>query len=617
MDIRPHLRRRRTQQSDPGPETLLDTISLPPPPSCDFTFTSANPPLAIRESSQKLHHNPGKGLTQNITTPSTIPVQTQPPNPELYQQNDPLTPKTNITVTAASKTPLASRDSHVKTSPISFRKSLFELAISNSSPTPTRPLQPLPRSSFLPGAVFNTSFPLQTTEILGLCSGNNVLPKPIDANTLVPEIKGIYARFVAIESQCIKTHNQDHSTRPTWRTLITLHRALLEKYHDFILASHHSSATPAIRRLATEYKLHGRMWAHGADWLLKMLRAQLPRSIEFMSSFTYMVYSTLSLLQETVPAFRGMWMELLGDLSRYQMVIAGNNLEARERWTAVGRDWYSKASDMKPKNGRLYHHLAVLAPRNTCQQLYYYLKSQCVPEPFEEAKKSIMYLVNSILAPTTKDSNSRLSAVDSCHLKAISLIIAGRGQVVDDVLQNSFYFGLFIDNAGRRWLEASYYVAISQCCVMIGGDTRYQSWLKRSDKIQCQPTKSSALLVLMNSTAIKLFSETVRVVSIQSSNPNVLPYLHCAFAFLYWLSHYEVYELVDEIFPWDSIIQLLNSFEDFADGEFRSDEVPGPPVPEDYALRGLPWAVYPQLKLPSQYKESYTECYWRRRRIVL
>ena len=67
------------------------------------------------------------------------------------------------------------------------------------------------------------------------------------------------------------------------------------------------------------------------------------------------------LVYETVPAFEDTWIECLGDLGRYRMAIENDDIQYREVWQNVARFWYCKAADKTPHNGRLYHHLAILA----------------------------------------------------------------------------------------------------------------------------------------------------------------------------------------------------------------------------------------------------------------
>ncbi|EHK20570.1 uncharacterized protein TRIVIDRAFT_118139, partial [Trichoderma virens Gv29-8] len=211
--------------------------------------------------------------------------------------------------------------------------------------------------------------------------------RPISQEQLVAEVKGIYAGLVMVESKCIEvdnaqsankgSHSPQQLTDEQWQALIALHRTLLQEHHDFLLASQHPSASPALRRLASKYAMPARMWRHGIHSFLELLRHRLPLSLEHMLSFIYIAYSMMALLYETVPAFEDTWIECLGDLGRYRKAIEDDDIRDREIWTAVSRYWYLKASDKLPTTGRLYHHLAILARPNALQQTYYYTKSLC------------------------------------------------------------------------------------------------------------------------------------------------------------------------------------------------------------------------------------------------
>ncbi|UKZ82461.1 hypothetical protein TrVFT333_010250 [Trichoderma virens FT-333] len=83
--------------------------------------------------------------------------------------------------------------------------------------------------------------------------------RPISQEQLVAEVKGIYAGLVMVESKCIEVDNAQSANKDSpqqlnneqWQALIALHRTLLHEHHDFFLASQHPSASPALRRLAS------------------------------------------------------------------------------------------------------------------------------------------------------------------------------------------------------------------------------------------------------------------------------------------------------------------------------------------------------------------------------
>ncbi|SCO54578.1 uncharacterized protein FFNC_15580 [Fusarium fujikuroi] len=85
--------------------------------------------------------------------------------------------------------------------------------------------------------------------------------RPISQDQLVAEVKGIYAGLVMVETKCIEVDNAQSSNTDAnsklnneqWQALIALHRTLLHEHHDFFLASEHPSASPALRKLASNF----------------------------------------------------------------------------------------------------------------------------------------------------------------------------------------------------------------------------------------------------------------------------------------------------------------------------------------------------------------------------
>ncbi|KAI6444451.1 hypothetical protein MCOR17_011185 [Pyricularia oryzae] len=278
-----------------------------------------------------------------------------------------------------------------------------------------------------------------------------------------------------VENKCIKIDNAQNSLNngsaspklntDQWQALIALHRTLLHEHHDFFLASQHPSANPALRRLAVKYAMPARMWRHGIHSFLELLRHRLPHSLEYMLTFIYSSYSMMALLYETVPAFEYTWIECLGDLSRYRMAIEDDDVRDREVWTAVSRDWYSRASDKAPTTGRLYHHLAILAKPNVVAQLFYYAKSLCVPIPFNSARDSILTLFEPIMAGT----HGKLHAVDRALVRCHGTFFTGKGTEDLEDARNEFLsnLDLAVAKGARCWLEAGYQIAVTNLCALL------------------------------------------------------------------------------------------------------------------------------------------------------
>ena len=122
------------------------------------------------------------------------------------------------------------------------------------------------------------------------------------------------------------------------------------------------------------------------------------------------------LVYETVPALEDTWIESLGDLARYWMTIGS---QQREVWKNNSRFWYRKAADNQPHVGRLYHHLAIIAPSS--EQLFYYCKSLGVTEPFTPLRESILTAFDSI----TKDNISTNVQTSFIHLHSLAFTQIG------------------------------------------------------------------------------------------------------------------------------------------------------------------------------------------------
>jgi hypothetical protein len=286
--------------------------------------------------------------------------------------------------------------------------------------------------------------------------------RPISQEQLVAEVKGIYAGLIMVETKCIEVDNAQNAqadlnnklNNEQWQALIALHRTLLHEHHDFFLASQHPSAAPALRRLATKYAMPARMWRHGIHSFLELLRHRLPASLEHMLAFIYISYSMMALLYETVPAFEDTWIECLGDLGRYRMAIEDDDIRQREVWTAVSRNWYSKASDKAPTTGRLYHHLAILARPNGFQQLFYYSKSLCVPIQFDSARESIMTLLDPVMA-LSPNHVARLVPTELEFVRCHGILFSKKFPEKYEASANEFISSLdnFIARNAKRFLE--------------------------------------------------------------------------------------------------------------------------------------------------------------------
>ncbi|KFA69688.1 hypothetical protein S40285_05918 [Stachybotrys chlorohalonatus IBT 40285] len=436
--------------------------------------------------------------------------------------------------------------------------------------------------------------------------------RPISQQQLVPEVKGIYAGLVMVESKCIEVDNAQSSnnqqlSNEQWQALIALHRTLLHEHHDFFLASQHPSASSALRRLPHKYSMPARMWRHGIHSFLELLRHKLPESLEHMLSFIYLSYSILALLYETIPAFSETWIECLGDLGRYRMAIEDDDIKDREVWTGVSRHWYTKASDKNPTTGRLYHHLAILSRPNALQQLFFYSKALSVPIPFISARESILTLFDPILG----SSATRLQAIDAAFVRIQGILITGKSSELYEPSIDEFY-GLLDAQIGRtakKWLESGYYIGITNCCLLLeyGADSNVLivAMRQRAEEPDVSMGDSSSQGVESNDPstpsitfrqALSFFKQTYEIVIRRWGDTNTLPYIHTTLVFIYYMAALPTAMThLEDHFPWKLTEVMLNLL--IKSSKFRptdgldfprqlEDESPRP-LPEDFAMRGL------------------------------
>ncbi|CAK7273454.1 hypothetical protein SEPCBS57363_005661 [Sporothrix epigloea] len=312
--------------------------------------------------------------------------------------------------------------------------------------------------------------------------GMELLPKThlVTHSQLVNEVKGIYAGLAMVETKCMeidsektaKNGSQDKLEDDQWRALLALHQALLNEYHDFLLATQHPLASPSLRGVAQKYAIPARMWRHGIYTFLEILRHRLPASREYMITFIYMAYQMVGVLYETVPAFEDTWIECLGDLSRYRMAIEEDSLDTRDAWTKVSRHWYSMASGNAPNTGRLYHHLAIIARPYVITQMFYYVKSLCVPTPFASTRESI----TTVFDPVFKAPMQHLLPVEVAFLRAHAILFKSGLQSTPELAPavTVLLDGLdaHIALSFRSWTNTGLYMASLNNCAFLnyGGD---------------------------------------------------------------------------------------------------------------------------------------------------
>jgi hypothetical protein len=471
--------------------------------------------------------------------------------------------------------------------------------------------------------------------------------RPITQEQLAAEVKSIYAGLTMVENKCIHVDKAqanvalDETGRHTklandhWQALIALHRTLLHEHHDFLLASQHPSASPALRRLAAKYSMPARMWKHGIHSFLELLRRRLPESLDYMLAFIYIAYQMVALLFETVPAFEDTWIECLGDLGRYRMAIEDEDLRDRETWAGVARGWYSKAANKSPQVGRLYHHLAILARPNALQQLYYYGRALTCVQAFFSARESIRTLLDPILGRTQATYFPPVP-VDATFIKAHGYLFINESTEVFDPPANEFLDQLdtHIGRVTARWKEQGTYIGVTNIAALFGYGSEvsvlrkmFDSYLRSLNSRHSQPvnvqddsshgptapstppsdTFEDSLppldltldLTDTFTNARRLTFAVFRLVLQRLGDNNVYPHIHIIMSFLYSLTRlpYDVSIILEEV-PWNELALFLNTLarvdnsltaaqlSSFPQSQDRDRR----PLPEDYLIQGQIWS---------------------------
>ncbi|KPM41724.1 hypothetical protein AK830_g4819 [Neonectria ditissima] len=395
--------------------------------------------------------------------------------------------------------------------------------------------------------------------------------KPITVEQLIAEVKGIYAGLVMVETKCIEVDNtlaasDAELNSEQWQALVALHKTLLHEHHDFLLASQHPSASPALRRLARKYAMPARMWRHGIHSFLELLRHRLPHSLEHMLRFIYIAYTMMALLYETVPAYEDTWIECLGDLGRYRMAIEDEDIRDREVWTRVS--------------------------------------SLCAPIPFLAARDSIL-TVSGFGNPAV-----HLSTPDATFLQAHAILFAQRDYENFEGVMESFVQCLEGDQSQievKPFISSRHPLALITCNSIVGyGDeSRFLLRLKTESDLTCGTeatgnddieTHTAQLKQLDHACTLAERIDTTLMLRV--GDPDILEYLHVRLIFMLQMARNpSAMTYLSKRFPWDLAAMCLNAIamsipptETFSTESFpKLIDEDGHVLSEDWEMRGLFW----------------------------
>ena len=415
-------------------------------------------------------------------------------------------------------------------------------------------------------------------------------PHPMTEEGLTNEVRDIYSGLVMVEEKCIEYQQLDLPkllSQDQWLDLVSLHRLLLHNHNDFFLASQHPFASPALRQLVEKYSLPDRIWRHGIQSFLDFLLERLPGSREYLDTFIQMAYEEIKLHLEGPPAFKDIWMECLGDLARYGMFINPPERETvnppeRAVWISMALHWYLQLSDRNPDNGRIQHHLAVVAWPDLLQQLFYYTKSLLSVRPFVAAKGSVVdFLFNPVLESGQYDQPVTAFVAAHGYLfkqYPISYLRAPVKQYLSQLRE-------YINEIGEAFKVQGAYMALCNFAAIFHGSA--DAVLPREKK-----GDSSEMIYCGSLFAFETFS----IILDQIGNEHVYPAVYVYLAFVWSMVRNDTMEHIDELVPWKKITTFLNSIGcsdiDFGVVEYEEFPIMGDRkhMPEDFLIRGYVWS---------------------------
>lgn len=386
---------------------------------------------------------------------------------------------------------------------------------------------------------------------------------PISKIRLLKEVKKIYAGLLAAESECVSLDKRyllvaQEQTPPAnlqpdqWQAMMQIHQLLISECHDFLLASQHPVADNALRLLAVEISILPRMWSHGIESLLRVMRDGLPQSLEYMLAFIYKSYNMLTVLLETVPVFEDTWIECLGDLARYRWSLHQDCSKEQTEWGRIARSWYQKKAMRSPHIGRLYHRLAILARLDKLEQLALFMKSLTCMDAYENSQSRIMEIFKPGLAMPDSIQGQE-HCLDILFIEAHRSLFCGGSakgahsalaRIRDGTLEGH------IAVMGSDFKMPGVFAAVLNLSALFG----YGNVKSNISPIQRQ---SSFTIV---ETAWSLAFATLSVALQHPSDENVFPLIHVMLMFLWRLVRVQgALALIEKDIPWKPICLFLNA----------------------------------------------------------
>jgi protein SMG6 len=460
--------------------------------------------------------------------------------------------------------------------------------------------------------------------------------------------------------------------------IFVAHARLADLHHDFLMRIFDPLVPPSLHQLTVRYNIPSRLWQNGFHLLLERLRHSWmtghPTALDLLTDFVHDGYKFYTDLLEDIAlvGFRTAWIEALGDLARYRMAIARqiaaaeearekrrrvqgdqqtgkvkempdvpNGAEVEEQWDVedtdtwrqTATDWYSMGITEKPGEGRLHHHLALLArdlPDGEGRALHHFTRSLAVTHEFPTARESILGLFD-------VSSQRRMERIRNGEKEtAMDLFIRLHGMLFTRIEMDRFNETL---GALMARLEAGDAVEQVEWMIMAsvnvtgmmqyglsdgvlrkglaqeGADRRKAQTLPGGlDEIEPGENAGGGLVVEAEvdngvkgsdpdtwplgltyacQLAFTLFGYTLRQPTIPQGARDILnPYITTFITFLATLSRQTgTSAIITPWIPWSDFLAFINTSVPPFEFDPRPEVklVTGQPVPEDWLLRGAEW----------------------------
>ncbi|KAJ6003936.1 hypothetical protein N7540_013218 [Penicillium herquei] len=416
------------------------------------------------------------------------------------------------------------------------------------------------------------------------------------------QIQKIYQELTVAEEQCQRideeySNPQSELTASQLTNLISEHQSLLDKHHEFLIMSQNPSTSPSLKFLAAHHQIPRRLWDCGILPCLELMRQKLPGSMEFLIRFISISYSVLSLLLENVSAFKEIWMECLGDLSRYRMGIEVSSMAVRETWVGVSQGWYSRYEQIVLGQARIQCKLAVLARPDRLRQLFYYTKALVSVFPHRDTHEGITRLFQPTENQQIERQGRRDETVET-FIGTHKFLYEGGSEAQFLYLAENFLSSLqrTLARTGQNPQEAVYFIATNFASVLQYGDPKI---LTQKNKISDSliPTISD-LISGVSSQGAYLTIHTLSLILKHGGNLEIDYSVHTSLAFIWCLAlSHPAMQQIGTVIPWLPLVKSLNGLFR-SDTDFRYIESQSFPtrhdgrqqLPEDFLIRGHIWS---------------------------